>query len=67
MQATVKEFSDETRTGSVILDDGAVIPLAPQVFSASGLRSLRPGQRVRLEVTGDGDGRVVSLVTLATF
>ena len=67
MQGTVKEFSDATRSGSVILDDGSIIPLPPRAFSQSGLRSLRFGQRVRLEVSGEGDDRVVTTVALATL
>jgi cold shock CspA family protein len=67
MQGTVKEFSEETRSGSVILDDGTVIPLPAAAFSASGLRKLQFGQRVRFEVDGEGDGRAVSSINLATL
>ena len=67
MQGTVKEFREETRSGSVILDDGTVIPLPAAAFSASGLRKLQFGQRVRFEVVGEGDARVVSSINLATF
>ena len=63
VQGTVKDFSDETRSGSVVLDDGTTFPITPQAFSSSGLRSLRFGQRVRFEVADD---KVVS-ITLATF
>jgi len=67
MQGTVKQFSEETRSGAVILDDGTVIPLPAEAFSRSGLRKLTFGQRVRFEVDGDGDARRVTSVTLATF
>jgi hypothetical protein len=67
MQATVREFSEETRSGSVVLDDGSVLPLSAQAFSASRLRMLRPGQRVRLVTEGDGDTRTVSTIELATL
>lgn len=67
MQGTVREFSEETRSGSVVLDDGTVLPLPAQVFSGAGLRLLRSGQRVRLVTTGEGDQRAVSAIELATL
>lgn len=67
MQGTVKEFSEETRSGSVILDDGTVIALPAAAFSRSGLRKLTFGQRVRFEVAGEGDARTVTSINLATL
>ena len=67
MQGTVKEFSEESRSGSVVLDDGTVIALPADAFSRSGLRKLTFGQRVRFEVAGEGDARAVTSITLATF
>jgi len=58
-QGTVKEFSTETRTGSVLLDDGTEIPLPAEAFARSGLLDLRFGQRVRFQV--DGEGRIASI------
>lgn len=67
MQATVKEFSEETRSGSVILDDGTEIPLPAAAFSASGLLKLQFGQRVRISLAGEGDARTVASVQIATL
>ena len=67
MQGTVKEFSEETRSGSVILDDGTVLPLPAATFSKSGLRKLAFGQRVRIEVSGEGDARTVSGINIVTL
>ena len=64
MQATVRSFDPDTRTGDVLLDDGRALPFAAPAFEASGLRLLRLGQRVRLET--DGSDRVVRL-TLVTL
>ncbi|MEU5989619.1 hypothetical protein ABZ806_11625 [Spirillospora sp. NPDC047418] len=63
MQATVKAFDAETRSGSVLLDDGTELAFDADAFAAGGLRLLRFGQRVRLAVA---DGRV-SAITLSTF
>lgn len=64
MQATVRSFDPATRAGSVFLDNGDVLGFGPDVFDASGLLLLRPGQRVALRCGGDG---VITALTLATF
>jgi 2-phospho-L-lactate guanylyltransferase len=63
VQATVRTYDAATRSGSVLLDDGVEIPYDAEAFDAGGLRLLRPGQRVRLDLDGE---RVVRL-TLHTF
>ncbi|WP_255955482.1 hypothetical protein [Streptomyces odontomachi] len=83
MQATAYTYDPETRTGSVLLDDGTPVPFDATAFDAGGLRLLRPGQRVRIEVTktaeasgsdgvpgSDGvsdPGMRITLVTLQTL
>lgn len=63
MQGTVAHFDPATRAGEVLLDDGSRLAFDAAAFDASGLRLLRPGQRVRLDLDG---GRVthVSLITM---
>lgn len=64
MQATVHTFDPATTAGSVILDTGKVVPFEPAVFEQSGLRHLRVGQRLSIEVSGDpesGDARLTRL------
>ena len=63
MQASVHTFDDETGAGSVLLDDGREVPFAADVFAASALRHVRPGQRVSIDLDpaddsdgGDSDG-----------
>ncbi|MQY12189.1 hypothetical protein SRB5_23190 [Streptomyces sp. RB5] len=67
MQATAYTYDAPTRTGSVLLDDGTPVSFGAAAFDAGGLRLLRPGQRVRIEVEGTGDDRRITLVTLQTF
>jgi len=64
MQATVRGFDPATGSGSVFLDDGTVLGFGPAAFARSGLRLLRPGQRVAIGC--DPGGAIVGL-TLATF
>ncbi|MFJ6930805.1 hypothetical protein ACIQUP_26340 [Streptomyces nigra] len=67
MQATAYTYDADTRSGSVLLDDGTPVPFDAPAFGAGGLRLLRPGQRVRIETEGDGGSLRVTLVTLQTF
>ncbi|MEV6106565.1 hypothetical protein AB0M28_17880 [Streptomyces sp. NPDC051940] len=67
MQATAYTYDASTRSGSVLLDDGTPVSFDADAFDAGGLLLLRPGQRVRIEVSGSGDARRITLVTLQTF
>jgi 2-phospho-L-lactate guanylyltransferase len=64
MQGTVATYDAQTRSGTLLLDDGSELAFPAAAFEASGLRLLRLGQRVRVE--RDGTGQVV-LVTLPTL
>jgi cold shock CspA family protein len=63
-QGTVRRFDAETRCGDVLLDDGTVVGFDGEAFARSGLRLLRPGQRVRL---GYDDAGSVRSVVIPTF
>ncbi|MEW2047222.1 hypothetical protein [Streptomyces sp. NPDC005476] len=67
MQATAYTYDPDTHSGQVLLDDGTPVPFEGPAFDAGGLRLLRPGQRVRIEVEGPRDGLRITLVTLQTF
>ncbi|WP_165987555.1 cold-shock protein [Streptomyces sp. YIM 98790] len=68
MQATAYTFDAGTGSGSVLLDDGTPMEFGADAFRAGGLRLLRPGQRVRIELEGGDDGpRRITCVTLQTF
>ncbi|UGY93798.1 hypothetical protein [Streptomyces gobiensis] len=69
MQATAYTYDPETRSGSVLLDDGTPVPFDAAAFDAGGLRLLRSGQRVRIETEGAGEGGQprITLVTLQTL
>jgi hypothetical protein len=62
MQATAATFSPDSLSGTVLLDDGTPLPFDAPAFAASGLRFLRLGQRLRVEIR---DGRVVAMVHAA--
>lgn len=55
MQATVSSYDATTRSGHVLLDDGVELSFAADALAGTGLRLLRPGQRVTVEVDGEVD------------
>ncbi|MGW0611772.1 hypothetical protein [Streptomyces sp. NPDC002788] len=67
MQATAYTYDPDSRSGQVLLDDGTPVPFDAAAFDAGGLRLLRPGQRVRIEVEGPKDDFRITLVTLQTL
>ena len=64
MQATVRSFDPAAGSGSVFLDDGTVVAFGSAAFAGSGLRLLRPGQRVAIRCVPGG---AFTGLTLATF
>jgi 2-phospho-L-lactate guanylyltransferase len=61
MQGTIATFDSETHTGTLLLDDGTELPFPAAAFARSGLRLLRPGQRVTVEADANGSVAGVSL------
>jgi 2-phospho-L-lactate guanylyltransferase len=64
MQGTVATYDPDTRSGTLLLDDGTELAFPAAAFDASGLRLLRLGQRVRIDRDAAGG---VTRVTLPTF
>ena len=60
----MRGFDPATRSGTVFCDDGTVAAFGAAAFDASGLRLLRPGQRVTIGRGGDG---VITSLALAGF
>ena len=58
MQASVHKYDDKSGSGSVLLDDGLEVPFGGSVLDGSGLRLLRPGQRVSIEMSGSAVTRL---------
>ena len=65
LQGTVATFDAQTRSGTLLLDDGSELAFPAAAFDASGLRLLRLGQRVRVERDQTGSITRVTLPTLA--
>ncbi len=53
MQATVHRFDPLTGSGSLLTDEGLLIPFGPEALADSGLRHLRTGQRLTVVLAED--------------
>ena len=65
MQATIRHFDSHTRGGTVLFDDGREMAFSADAFARSGLLTLHPGQRVRLQTSSDGSISALTISTLA--
>jgi cold shock CspA family protein len=66
VQATVYRYEPESGSGSVLTDQGVVLPFQLQALQRSGLRHLRPGQRLTVELGADGEITGLTLGTIGS-
>ena len=66
-QGTVKTYDDDTKAGSLLLDDGTEIAIDAVSTQHSELRSLRFGQRVRFDVDELDGVSVARRLNIVTF
>ena len=59
----MRTYDAQTRSGSVLLDDGTELAFDAAAFDAGGLRLLRFGQRVNIAVADER----ITVITLGTF
>ncbi len=53
-------FDPDESSGQVVTDEGLILPFGPDAVATSGLRHVRQGQRLSIQVEGQGsDQRVV--------
>jgi cold shock CspA family protein len=64
VQATVYRYDPDTASGAVVTDDGVVLPFELDALRLSGLRHLRPGQRLTVE---RAEGGRITQLTLGTI
>jgi len=67
VQATVHRYDEDSRSGTVLLDDGLELGFDSDAVAAGQMRFLRFGQRVRIRTTGSGSDQRVTYLILATL
>ncbi len=63
MQATVLRYDPDAGTGEVVTDEGVRLPMAEGATYGSGLRHLRPGQRVSCAGVSESGGDAATAAT----
>jgi cold shock CspA family protein len=66
-QGTIKDYVIEDRSGSLLLDDHTEVAIDADSTEGSGIRYLRIGQRVNLEVAEEGGRKVARNLQIVTF
>ena len=66
-QGTIKDYVIEDRSGSLLLDDHTEVAIDADSTEGSGIRYLRIGQRVNLEVAEEGGRKVARKLQIVTF
>lgn len=66
-QGTVKDFDDDGRTGSLLMEDHAEVAIDAVSLEGSGLLSLRLGQRVRFDLVEESGRKVARNLQLVTL
>jgi 2-phospho-L-lactate guanylyltransferase len=65
MQGTIATFDPDSRSGTLILDDGTELHFGSAAFDGSALRRLRIGQRVDIVSESSGEVRTVRIPGIA--
>lgn len=66
-QGTIKYYDIDSRSGSLLLDDRTEVLIEPTSLEGSGLRYLRIGQRVSLDVAEEGGRTLARNLRIVTF
>jgi cold shock CspA family protein len=66
-QGTIKEFDDETRSGTLLQDDRAEVLIDAQSLEGGGIRTLRLGQRVIYDLAEQDGAKIARRLRLVTF
>jgi cold shock CspA family protein len=66
-QGTIRDFDDDERSGSLLMDDRTEVHIDATSVEGSGLRSLRIGQRVRFDLVEEGGRKIARTLRLVTL
>jgi len=66
-QGTIKDFDDESRSGSLLMEDRTEVLIDATSIEGAGIRYLRIGQRVKFDMVDEGGRRLARALRLVTF
>ena len=66
-QGTIKEFDEQSRNGSLLMEDRSEIAIDATSLEGAGIRTLRIGQRVKFELSDEGGKKVARALRIVTI
>ena len=66
-QGTIKHYDPESRDGSLLMEDATEVRIDATSVEGAGIRLLRIGQRVRLDLIEEAGGKVARTLRLVTL
>ena len=66
-QGTIRDFDEQDRTGSLLMDDRTEVAIDATSVEGSGLRGLRIGQRVRFDLVEESGRKVARTLQIVTL
>jgi cold shock CspA family protein len=66
-QGTIKDYDEQERTGSLLMEDHTEVAIDAVSVEGSELRSLRLGQRVRFDLVEEAGGKVARNLQIVTL
>ena len=66
-QGTIKEFDEQARTGSLLMEDRAEVQIDVSSIGDEAIRTLRLGQRVKFDLTEEGGVKLARNLRIVTF
>jgi cold shock CspA family protein len=66
-QGTIKDFDEQERTGSLLMEDQTEVAIDAVSVEGSGLISLRLGQRVRFDLVEESGTKVARNLQIVTL
>jgi 2-phospho-L-lactate guanylyltransferase len=66
-QGTIKDYDEDGRTGTLLMDDRTEVAIDPTSVEGAGLRLLRIGQRVKFDLSDEAGRKVARSLRLVTL
>lgn len=66
-QGTIRDFDDDSRSGSLLMEDRTEVRIDPTSIEGAGIRYLRIGQRVKFDLVEEGGSKVARTLRLVTL
>lgn len=66
-QGTIRDYDQESRTGTLLMDDRTEVHIDPTSVEGAALRFLRIGQRVKFDLAEEGGKKVARTLRIVTL